>query len=43
MPARLEEDEPRVNGSQDLWTNVTLETLQAISMTHSAFMQMLGS
>lgn len=43
MPARSEEDEPRVNGSQDLWTNITLEALQAIRMTHSAFMQILGS
>lgn len=27
MPAKSEEDEPRVNGSQDLRTNITLETL----------------
>lgn len=43
MPARSEEDEPSINGSQDLWTNITLKPLQAISVTHRAFMQILGS
>lgn len=40
---RSEDNENRVSGNQDLGTSITLQALQDIRITHSVFMQVLGS